>query len=179
MCRRPRSPRSAAHPVHVHTFRSCRGNVCAKCRERTGRRGKDEKERHSLFPRTGAFSLSFPLVGRSIKAVRTGRKYVRVIARPKVALAGIGRREREKEDKETLNPCGERTHGMKAAGIRQNHRTNWTEGGGRALPHSVRHSSAMSHTFAERGNPGGICTRHAAVAADDCDDCDGICANLR
>lgn len=48
---------------------------------------------------------SFPVVGGSIKTVRTGRKYV--IARPKVALAG--RREREEEDKETTETCGERT----------------------------------------------------------------------
>ena len=37
-----------------------------------------------------------------------------------------------------------------------------------ALTRSVRHSSAMSHTFAERGNPGGICNRSAAAVADDC-----------
>ena len=80
---------------------------------RTHRKEREGRERKTFsVPADGhllSMSLSFPLVGGSIKAVRTGRKYVRVIARPKVALAGIGRREREKEDKETLNPCGERT----------------------------------------------------------------------
>ena len=38
----------------------------------------------------------------------------------------------------------------------------------------------MSHTFAERGNPGGICTRSAAVAAvADDDDCATVMAFAR
>ena len=36
----------------------------------------------------------------------------------------------------------------------------------------------MSHTFAERGNPGGICTRSAVAVADD-DDCATVMAFAR
>ena len=72
----------------------------ANAQMRTVEGREDEKERHSLFPRAHVVPStprSFPLVAGSIKAVRTGRKYV--IARPKVPRAGIGRKETEKEDK--------------------------------------------------------------------------------